>query len=427
MSEILDIAGLPSLEDVGFTAGRYGFRGFCETVFASPEPRFLRNERDELVVFRHADLRAFGAAPEVGNVPIGTLCPGRYQDAGKPGEKPPGWEIGEVIGKQIFTYNPPLHGPARRILTSWMSPKRVGLMEELARKIAKNIIETLATGRDIDFVSAVADRMTIEFWSALLDLTRDETLVMARYIPDMTRLLHVHRSPEDTRILDLAFARYSKVIHDAAQRALDNGDPVMIEVAEKLRALSFEDDPAEGGVVPESLGAFLAGNLFDGFHTASLATANTFYALLRRPEALAAIRRTPDRLPRAISEALRLEPPVLFLPRYILADFHYDGIIIPSGNVITMLWAAGNHDPSVFTDPEMFDLDRTHVGLTTFGGGIHICPGRYIAVMLVRVLIEEMEFHGVDVESETSPATWYPDHKMSQLKAMPVRLSRRVG
>lgn len=422
MAEILDIAALPSLEDVGFTAGRDSFRDFCKRIFRGPEPRFLKNEHDQLVVFRNADLRAFGAAPEVGNVPIGKLYPNRYKEAR---EKLPGWEIGEVIGKQVFTYNPPLHGPARRILTSWLSPKQVALMETTARSVARKIIAEIGDDREIDFVEQVAERLIIGFWGKLLKLTERETADIGRYAHDMTRLFIVNRTPEDYHVLDNAFLHYSQILSDVAERGLAAGDPDLMAIADKLKELNFEDDPYEVGIVPKSVGAVLAGNLVDGVHTAALAAANTFHALIRDEAALAAIRQSPELLPKAISEALRLDPPVLFLSRYMLKDFHYDGLVVPAGNIVTMLWAAGNHDPAAFQNPETFDLTRSQVGLTTFGGGIHICPGRYVGVMLVRVLVEEFEAGGVICAPGSSPAAWYPSHKMGQLKVMPVKLTRR--
>lgn len=427
MSEILDISGLPSMSDVGFTAGRDSFRDFCRSIFNAPEPRFLKNESGQLVVFRNADLLAFGAAPEIGNVPIGKLYPNRYKEAAVPDEKLPGWEIGEVIGKQVFTYNPPLHGPARRILTSWLSPKQVSLMEHAARKIVRQIIDDAANGGEIDFVPAVAERLVIEFWSDLLHLTQAEAQAIGQCARDMTRLFHVNRTPEDFRILDQAFSRYSQILSDAAERGLANGDPMMADIAEKLKGLDLEDDPYEVGIVPKTVGAVLAGNLVDGVHTAALAAANTFFTLLNHPEALETVRLSPAMVGRAIAEALRLEPPVLFLSRYVLKDFHYQGIIIPMGNVITMLWAAGNHDPSVFPQPGTFDINRPQAGLTTFGGGIHICPGRYVGVMLVRVLIEEFESQGVRCSPGETAPEWYPAHKMGQLKVLPVKLDRSAG
>ena len=170
--------------------------------------------------------------------------------------------------------------------------------------------------------------------------------------------------------------------------------------------------------------AHYAGNLVDGFHTAALAAANTFHALLQNPEAMSTVRRAPETLPRAIAEALRLEPPVLALSRYVLRDFHFDGLVLPAGNKVTMMWAAGNHDPSVFPEPERFDMGRPQAGLTTFGSGIHICPGRYAGVMLTRVMLEEFAAQGVRLRNADAPAEWIADHFMNQLRVFPAEISR---
>lgn len=426
MSAILDVHAYPTMQEVGFTGGRDSFRGFCKRIFRNAEPRFLRDEKNRLVVFRNADLQAFGSAPEVGNVPIGVLYPNRYKETRDPQAKLPGWEIGEVIGKQIFTYNAPLHGPARRIVTSWLSPKQVSLMEGIARQIAGEIIAGTVDGKEIDFVPAVAERLIIEFWGSLLNLTSEETASIGECARDMTRLFQTNRSPEDFHILDSAFARYSQILAATAERGLAAGDPAMVEIDAKIKALDYEDDPYEIGIAPKSVGAVLAGNLIDGVHTAALAAANTFYTLIEHPEALEAVREAPGLLPKAIAEALRLEPPVLFLSRYVLKDFNYDGMVVPAKSMVTMLWAAGNHDPAAFPDPQAFQIGRPQAGFTTFGGGIHICPGRYVAVMLVRVLVEEFEASNIVCQAVDTPAEWYPAHKMGQLRTMPVRLSRNA-
>jgi cytochrome P450 len=172
------------------------------------------------------------------------------------------------------------------------------------------------------------------------------------------------------------------------------------------------------------LGQFLAGNLVDGVHTASLASANTFYVLVNHPEAMQAVQNSPELMARAIAEALRLEPPVLYLPRYALRDFHHDGFVVPAGNVISMMWAAGNHDPAAFPEPEKFDITRQLAGTTTFGNGIHICPGRYVGVMLVKILIETFAANGLSMASGSGSAAWFPSHLMAQLENMPIRMRK---
>lgn len=419
----LDIRSFPTTSDFGFSGGRDNFRAFCRRVFSAKEPRFLRTPENQLVVFRHADLMLFGTAPEVGNLPIGRMYPNRFKEGASP-ERPPGWEIGEVIASQVFTFNPPLHGPARRMLLNWLGPKQVGQMEELARTVTRHVISRIRDGETVDLVETVAEAVVVGFWSRLLHLTDEEAVTIGRCAHDMTRLFHANRSQEDLRILDQAFAEYARLLDLAAMRGLEKGDPAMLEIAAKLKELDFPDDPYEVGLVPKSVGAVLAGNLVDGFHTAALAAANTFHALLHNPEAMATVRRAPETLPRAIVEALRLEPPVLSLGRYVLRDFHFDGQVLPAGTRVTMVWAAGNHDPSVFPEPERFDMSRPQTGLTTFGTGIHICPGRYAGVMLTRVMLEEFAAQDIEIDHAETPAEWIPDHFMNQLKAFPARISR---
>jgi cytochrome P450 len=307
---------------------------------------------------------------------------------------------------------------------NWLGPKQVGQMEGLARHVARGVIARVRDGEVLDFVETIAEATVVRFWAALLDLTEEEAAAIGGCARDMTRLFHANRDQDDLEILDKAFAEYARLLDRAALRLIGRGDPAMLEIAARLKDLEFPDDPFEVGLVPRTVGAFLAGNLVDGFHTAALAAANTVYALMNSPEALASVRRAPELLARAIAESLRLEPPVLSLSRYILRDFHFDGLVLPAGNVVTMVWAAGNHDPAAFPEPERFDMNRPQAGLTTFGAGIHICPGRYVGVMLTRVMLEEFISQGLEVREGDRPAEWIADHKMNQLKTFPVRLMR---
>jgi cytochrome P450 len=98
---------------------------------------------------------------------------------------------------------------------------------------------------------------------------------------------------------------------------------------------------------------------------------------------------------------------------------------IPAGGQAVMLWAAGNHDPKAFPDPEHLDLSRSLQGLTTFGAGVHICPGRYVAVILARMPIESLESNAVWFELKSAAAAWSPDHIVAQLERLSLRVQRR--
>ena len=55
------------------------------------------------------------------------------------------------------------------------------------------------------------------------------------------------------------------------------------------------------------------------------------------------------------------------------------GVSIPKGEVVTACIGSANHDPAVFENPEVFDIERSpnkHIG---FGSGIHACWGAPLA------------------------------------------------
>lgn len=423
MPETLDIPALKSLAEAGFSGGRDNFHIFCAQIFASAAPRFLRTDDNALVVFRHADLMAFGTAPQVGNVPPGVAFPGRL-DAPEGTSPAAGKRVAEVLATQIFFTNPPIHGATRRILLNWVGPKAVPDMEGLVREIVDEILDSLALGCDIDFVPAVAEALTVGFWARLLQLTPDETAQITGAVRDMTRLFVLQRSLDDLAALDLAFDAYARILAAAAQRGLARGDPALVEIDRQIKELDYAEDIHATGILPRSVGEVLSGNLIDGFHTAALATANTCFGLSRHPEVLDEVRTSPALIAKAIAEALRMEPPVLFLKRYLLEDFEIDGLRVPAGTSVVMMWGAGNHDPAAFPEPARFDLGRRHQGLTTFGNGAHICPGRYVGVMLTRVLLEGFASRALTISPAEQPEEWIAGHIMGQLHRLPLRVKR---
>jgi len=420
----LDLSSLPLLSDAGFDGGREGFRRFCATAFAPDGPRYFTTDGEDLVVFRHADLRAMGAMEAVANVPPAVLFPAVYAEGGCPAAGG-SQALAAVISNQVFTANPPIHGPIRKLLLNQLGARPTRTLEPAARDTMQAIVAGLHDGEVIDVVGDLAERLTCGFWGALLRLEPAEVDTVRTSVRAMTPMLSLDATPEQLRQVNDAFAVYGEIIERGARRCLATGDHPMVQsMADELSSIDLPDDPAFAGVVPKTVGALLAGNLFDGFHTAAIAAANLLYVLLRHPEARAALDEGLESAGAVIAEALRLEPPVLMLRRRLAADVVYDGVLMPEGLVVQMFWAAGNHDPAVFSQPERFDAARSHQGLTTFGGGLHICPGRFVAGMLCKVTLEALAAAAIRLECADDQEPWLANHLMAQLESLTVRVHR---
>lgn len=102
-------------------------------------------------------------------------------------------------------------------------------------------------------------------------------------------------------------------------------------------------------------------------------------------------------------EALRLVPPVPFIPRKALREFNWQGYTIPAGTSLAMNPGVTMLSPELFTNPNEFDPDRFSPGRaedrihrfawTPFGGGAHKCLGMHFATMQVKLFMATLLRH----------------------------------
>jgi cytochrome P450 len=425
-----EIAELPCITSFGFSDGRDQFGEAYQALFSEPWPRLLRNSVGGVVVFRNEDLRQLAADARAGNTPPGVLAARSYggQKSGSDAASPVGAALGRLVANQVFTTNPPLHGPTRDIIARHFMPRAVTQLQPLAERIVAELIWETANQGVIDFQFQFAERLTARFWRDLLGMTSAEETEVVELVRALTPMFFFRKVADELATADQAAGRYLALVSGAVLRTLAGGDNDLVStMARELAALDLADEPARAGVMPENIGLMLAANLIDGFHTAALGATNAVYALLGHPEALAAVKADHRLVPAAMFEGLRLEPPVIVTQRYALEEIIHQDVRIPAGTPIVMLWGAGNRDPEAFPDPLAFRLDRPMRGDTTFGGGAHICPGRGVARMLAEVVLSALTAPGITVELTSGPYQWLERSTMRQLAEMPVRISRQFA
>lgn len=111
--------------------------------------------------------------------------------------------------------------------------------------------------------------------------------------------------------------------------------------------------------------------------------------LLRNPGSIDLLRRRPTLIPRAIEEVLRLESAVQFFPsRSATDDIEIDGIVIPKGSPVHLMYGAANRDPKKFSNPNEFDPERPDNEHFGWGSGIHTCFGGPLARLEVNLALE---------------------------------------
>ena len=92
----------------------------------------------------------------------------------------------------------------------------------------------------------------------------------------------------------------------------------------------------------------------------------------------------------AVEEILRIDDPFVSNRRVATRAVRIGGEHIPEGGRVLLNWTAANRDPLVFGDPDRYDPEGNADANLVFGIGPHACPGRWLTLMELRVMLEEL-------------------------------------
>jgi cytochrome P450 len=173
----------------------------------------------------------------------------------------------------------------------------------------------------------------------------------------------------------------------------------------------------------EKILGFCSFLLTAGSGTTTIMLSNLLHRLLQSPELFERVKTDRGLVPVAIEECLRVDAPVHGLFRTNNEATEIGPLKIEPDTKVMMLWSAGSLDPSVFPEPEKFDLDREMSEIRkhlAFGYGIHICRGaplsRIEGTLFLEVLMDRLP--NLRLDGEPTPETRIP--VLQGIRALPV-------
>ena len=279
--------------------------------------------------------------------------------------------------------DPPDHAKYRRILDPEFSPKKMAALEPDFRVLVNQVIDRFIDRGECDFHEEFATPLPSTFFLRLTGLPLDDLKVFLQWRDNIIR---PDVDPGDFDAAAEIRAQTGREMYAYFEQALDE-----------------RTDRPDDGLLTRLLHAEIDGErltreeLLDICYLLIIAGLDTVTATLdcsigflaRSPAERQRLVDDPSISSAVVEELLRLETPVMMVPRIVKQDVAVGGVDMRAGDSVTLVIGAGNTDETEFADAHRADFDRERNRHLAFGAGPHRCLGSHLARLEVRVALEE--------------------------------------
>lgn len=307
------------------------------------------------------------------------------------------------LAPSLVMLDPPRHTQLRGLIRLGFTPRRIAALEDDIRGFVRSRIALMeakaADGEQVDLHQDFSSRIPTFVLATLLGVSESDREQFDPWVRALTRLQDEAFSQDEIHGAGPAVgAMYEYFSGEIARRRAEPADDL-------LGALVSADLDGERLSDWDILG-FCFVMVAGGNDTTGALISNGTMLLDADHAQRERLVADPSLIPNATMEFLRLESSVQGLARTTTAPVTIDGVDIPEGSKVMLLFGSGNRDAAEFgPDAERLDVTRRirrHLGFST---GPHHCIGSHLAKLQATVAFEELLARhpsvGVDVDRGT--------------------------
>ncbi|MGV1007479.1 MAG: cytochrome P450 [Dermatophilaceae bacterium] len=353
------------------------------------------------------------------------------------------------VRRMMLNMDPPEHSRLRRLLARSFTPRAIAKLERGIGENVRGIVDGMLGGDSVgecDFAKDVSADLPLLTVADVMGVPASDRWLMFdwanRVIGWLDPDYRVSRSFDPSTGSELARAAAAMRPQPAADGAMPDprsrdGMPDLYAYAHALGQLRREHpgedvmsilmaqrDDSGGSVSVEEFE-----NLFWLFSVAGNETTRNgipggMVGLLQNPQAQQALRENPSLVPNAVEEMLRWWTPVMTFRRTATGPVHLGEVELHRGDKVVVSFASANRDPSVFPEPDGFDIRRPNArDHLAFGAGPHFCLGAFLARTMMQAMFTEVLRRTEWIEAAGEPV-WLQSNFQRGVKRLPIRWRR---
>jgi cytochrome P450 len=302
------------------------------------------------------------------------------------------------------------HDQRRRLLAHRLLPRALRAISDSVDATAAAVVDAALNKGEIDGVKDLAAALPlavvpdligwprdqrdhlIEWGGATFDVLGPLNWQAIKAMPGALRMLRfARRAVRERTLLDGSMAHELLTAADQGKLSLGECPPLMVD--------------------------YLAPSI----DTTMSAISNALYLFARHPAQWQLLKDEPTLMASAINEVVRYEPPLRAFARCVDRETEIDGVRIPSGARVLVMYASANRDEREWEEPAVFNIRRDAGRQIGFGQGAHACAGQSLARLEITAVLSALIERVERIEVTGSP-TWAINNIIHRHERLPLKL-----
>jgi cytochrome P450 len=308
--------------------------------------------------------------------------------------------VHERWAQSLINLNGEPHAHIRRLAMLGFNRSTVEDKRAAMARIVEQLLDELMDDPTVEFATQFAQRLPSLLFCEMVGSPLSDAPRFADWSLALNKMLYM--DPKVGGEVEAAWLDVEEYITEQIPLRRDRGG------TDLLSAL-LDAEERDGRLDREELTNLMVQVLLGSTDSTANQLSLTVLALARNPAVWDRLRNDPGSIPSAVEEGLRVAPRQIASLRVSDEDVEIDGVTVAAGTMVGVCVAAANRDPRIFSNPDIFDVDRPRgKAQLSFGAGVHSCIGSGVARIemeealgvLTRRLNAIRELPGIDMRAK---------------------------
>jgi cytochrome P450 len=311
---------------------------------------------------------------------------------------------------------PPDHTRLRKVMRAPLAQKAMAGLRDRIGLMVDELIDEFVEQGVVELMNAFSLRLPGYVILDMLGAPRSDLDELTHYTNELQLFLgQAKGAPDRYKRAESAAVRMEEYFGRlvASKRAHPGDDLTTMLI----------DGVSKGDLSADELISYCMLIFFGGQETTANLIGNGLIALMRHRDELDKLRERPELARSAVAECLRYDGPIGAVVRIVARDHEFGGKALRSGERIFAMVNAANRDPAQFTDPDLFDIERSGNRHLTFGQGLHFCLGAPLAGLEAEIALAKLVARLEGVEYARKALDWRDGLNMRGVISLPLQFT----